>query len=118
MTLGLRPAQYLRAAIDGLPTIQDDVAHSVVAVQLNSVKLSQLDGVGVPNGGHAGAHVKPSSGEIELTAVFSRVFELSWSFFHQTEALDKRRETDLNSKRPPTSPSETKSAPVVLLCPL
>lgn len=71
--MGFRRPQYLRAAIDGLPTIQNDVAHSVVAVQLHSVKLSQLDGVGVPDGGHARAHIKPTSMEIELTGVNSRV---------------------------------------------
>lgn len=99
--------QYLRAAVDGLPTIQDDVAHRVVAVQLNGVKLAQLDGVGIPNGGHAGAHIKPTSVKMELSGQ-------RW-----IECLeDGRQATDLNSKRPPTSPSETKSAPVVLRCPL
>lgn len=61
VAFGVHWQQYLWAAIYGLPAIQNDVAHSVVAIQLDSVKLSQLDGVGVPNGGHARAHIEPET---------------------------------------------------------
>ncbi len=53
--------KYLWAAVDGLPSVYDDVAQGVVAIQLDCVKLSQFDGVGVTYGGHAGAHVKPDT---------------------------------------------------------
>lgn len=53
--------KYLWAAVDGLPSVYNDIAQSVVAIQLNCVKLSQFDWVRVAYGGHAGAHVKPET---------------------------------------------------------
>lgn len=51
---GLTPAvPYLRAAVNGLPSIHYDVTQGVVAVQLHRVELPQFDGVGVPYGGHS-----------------------------------------------------------------
>lgn len=53
--------KYLWAAVDGLPSVYYDVAQGVVAIQLDCVKLSQFDRIGVAYGGHAGAHVKPDA---------------------------------------------------------
>lgn len=97
---------YLRAAVDGLPSVHHDVAQGVVAVQLHRVELSQFDGVGVPDGGHPRAHVEPEEAKTE-----DEPRGAGW-------ASDESFCTDRNSKRPPTSPSEAKSAPVLLLWPL
>lgn len=98
---------YLRAAVNGLASVHDDVAQGVVAVQLHRVELPQFDGVGVPYGGHSRAHVEPETTEVEMRKKLPiRLFQESFVT------------SDLNSKRPPTSPREMKSAPVVLFWPL
>lgn len=53
--------QYLWAAVNRLASVHNDVTQGVVAIQLDCVKLSQLDGVEAAYGGHAGAHVKPET---------------------------------------------------------
>ena len=50
---------YLGAAVDGLPPVHAEGAQGEVTVQLHCVELSQFDGVGVADGGHAGAHIEP-----------------------------------------------------------
>lgn len=58
--------KYLWAAVDGLPSIYYDIAQSVVAIQLNCVKFSQFDRVGVAYAGHTWAHVKPKTASESL----------------------------------------------------
>ena len=50
---------YLRAAVDGLASVHAEGAQGEVTLQLHRVELSQFDGVGVADGGHARAHVEP-----------------------------------------------------------
>lgn len=59
--------KYLWGAIDGLPAVHGDVAQSVVAIQLNRVKLAHFDGVGIAYGGHARANVKPTTASEPLS---------------------------------------------------
>lgn len=54
----LQGVVYLGAAINGLPSIYNDITKSEVTVQLHCVKLSQSDGVGVTYSGHSRAYVK------------------------------------------------------------
>lgn len=77
LAFGVDWQQYLWAAIYGLPTIQNDVAHSVIAIKLDSVKLSQFDRVGVPNGGHARAHVEP---ETMITGIIGKTLMLGFIY--------------------------------------
>lgn len=63
-TVGVQ--EYLRATVNGLPAIHNDVAQSVVSVQLHGVKLTQLDGVGVTYGGHARTDVKPETERLTM----------------------------------------------------
>lgn len=51
---------YLWAPIDGGLPVHYDGALGLVAVELYGMELSQFDGGGVADGGHARTHVKPA----------------------------------------------------------